>query len=923
MLGGPEQEGTAVTRPLAGKVSASEGSSAGAGRPGQSVGAHDRRLWKLLRPHMLAVSVLLIGFAASFGAFVLTQESVNHSDELLLRQDAVQSSLVLGSFIGQVPGNVSELAMGISAVGLSPNAWEARAQPVATSNGYSALAVLTDLGGRFVPVASVGRLRRTFGTQADGPVWAALDKGQSPYAATTSGSGGRWLSQWISVPSAAGYVLYSEQPVSDKPISLASLPGHPFSGIQGAVYAGYERPSDLVYSSTSHLPLTGERAVTEISGSSPFKSAPAELSDHVGSLSAPGSYLLVLSPTSSLSGTTAEMLPWILLALGLFATLMVAALLEVSERRRAAVATALGQLEERSADLDRAMVLQQTTAARFSAMVRSSSDLTTVISSDGQIRFQSPSSAALLGVTHDDLLGTSFHALVHPEDRELWARVLAQSGLVPGAEVSEALRLKASNGSYVCVETRITNLVDDPAVSGIVLNSRDVTDQKRLEDELRHQAFHDSLTGLANRALFEDRLENALARLSRTRASMGILFLDLDDFKAVNDGRGHNVGDELLKAVAERLTKTVRAGDTLARIGGDEFAVLVESSDDFGSRETAERILESLKEPITIGTGEASVRASIGVAATNGRQSAQDLLRDADVAMYAAKSAGKGRVEVFHPGLHEEVISRLELEVDLSRALDNEELSVHYQPLVALDTGTVVGMEALMRWTHPVRGMVMPGEFIPVAESTGLIVSIGKWLLLRACSDARYIQQQTGRSDLHVAVNLSARQLEDRAVVDYVEEALERSGLEAGHLTLEITESVFMGDRVRSLGVLERLRSLGVRLSIDDFGTGYSSLGYLNQLPIDELKIDRTFVVAAGENHGSESASLVQTIVRLAQDFGLGTVAEGIETQAQLDKVRESGCELAQGYLFARPVELAEIVGVLAGAQPLVREPIS
>jgi diguanylate cyclase (GGDEF)-like protein/PAS domain S-box-containing protein len=864
------------------------------------------------------VFVLVFGFAATYVSFVLERGAVNHSDQLLLRQEAVQGSLVLSAFIGDTPAAVTQLANDVRSTGVVPPGWKAAATKVASANGYNAMALLHASDNRFVVVASVGVLHSRFGNPGDASIINALDRHATPFSSAVGVGSKRWLTQLVSSSSDRGYVIYSEQLVDNTPVSLNSLPGRPFAGIEGAVYVGRELPADLVLSTTVHLPLTGQRAVSVISSSGPFESNPASLSSRVGSQSDPGGFILVVRANGHLSGATSAVLPWLLLLMGFLATTIVAGLLLLSENRRARMATMVRRLEVQNGELDRAMILQRSAAARFSALVRSSTDLTTVISSDGTIGYQSPSSFALLGYHPSSLVGRPFVDLVHSEDRDIWDRALAEAELLPGSEVIGALHLSASDGSYVAVETRITNLLDNPAVTGIVLNSRDVTDHQRLESELRHQAFHDSLTGLANRALFEDRLENAITRLQRSKGTLGVLFLDVDDFKAVNDGRGHNVGDELLRAVSQRLLDTVRAGDTLARIGGDEFAVLIECEDPTLINKMAERILESLKDPVAIGTGETCVRVSIGVASTTGGQrGAQELLRDADVAMYAAKNAGKGRIEHFHPGLHDEVINRLQLEVDLGRAVDNDELSVAYQAVVDLVSGRIVGMEALMRWEHPQRGTVMPGEFIPVAESTGQIIGMGKWMLSRACRDARAIQVLTDRPDLHLAVNLSIRQIDDQDMVDFVETVLRETGFAPNLLTLEITESVFMGNPVRSLEVLERLKGLGVRLSIDDFGTGFSSLGYLNRLPVDELKIDRTFVAAIDGGEG-DTGSLVETIVRLAHDLGLGTVAEGIETVEQLDLVRATGCRLAQGYLFARPAGVAQLLAALAGERESV-----
>lgn len=872
------------------------------------------------RPTLVALLALGIGLAGSLLSFFFASASVRHSDRLLLRQDAVQGSLLLGSYVGSTPSEISALTHLVKPSGPDIAAWQAAAQPVVSSGDYAALAVVGETGGHLTIVASVGAIHRTFGTADDAAVIAGLHRDGGTYAESAGGSGPRWLGQFMGGPSVpAGYALYSESRLTDTFMSLAAFPGHPFSGIDAAIYVGGETPRDLVFSTTRHLPLTGERAVTVISGNDPFGAVAAKLSTKVGSMTRPGQFVLVMRATGHLSGGASVLLPWALLVGGLAATIAVAALLELSERRRRRAVGAAALLEERNQALDDARVRQAHADARFVAMVRSSSDLTTVIDVAGTVTFQSPSARGLLGVEPSALVGTDFASWIHPDDVIAWHRSLGAVAARTGAETTGEWRLRTAIGTYVSVETRLTNLLDDPAVEGVVLNSRDVTERLRLEAELRHQAFHDSLTGLANRALFHDRLGHALARLERNGTAVGVLFLDLDDFKAVNDGRGHGTGDELLRAVSNRLRATVRAADTLARLGGDEFAVLVEETDADGIEATAQRVLDALQPPVLAGGHDAAVRASIGVTSTtSGRVKADELLREADVAMYAAKSSGKGRYVVFHPGLHEQVIDRLQLEADLARALEHEELTVVYQPIVNLKTAEVWGIEALMRWHHPSRGLVMPGDFIPVAESTGLVVPMGRWLLERACADARSVMADTGRPDLHLAVNISAHQLDDAALVEDVASALVNSGLSPDALTLEITESAVMAHPDRSLAVLDQLKALGVRLSIDDFGTGYSSLAYLQRLPVDELKIDRTFVIA--DDAPEEPGTLVETIVRLAEDFGLNTVAEGIETDAQRRRMHDAGCHLAQGYLFARPVELERLREVfdLARRQPIL-----
>ena len=871
------------------------------------------RTW---RPLLLPLVAVLIGASASLASFATERGAVNHTDQALLRQYAVQGSLILSSFVGQTPPDVTQLANSLDSTSPVPPDWQGIATGIARHDRYSAVAIVKAVGDHLMPVATSGLIKRQFGTSADASMVAFLGRGGAPYATITRDSSKRWLSQLVGSTSAPGLFVYSESPIAQTLVNLASLPGHPFSGIDGAVYVGREAPENLLLSTTRRLPLPGERAVAVISTSAVDSNPAPRLSERFGSVSDAGGFILVIHSTQELAGAPSAVLPWILLTLGLVLTSAVAGLLWISESRRAGLAALVDSLETSNRALDSAKSLQESAAGRFSAMVRSSSDLTTVVDAGGRITYQSPSSLSVLGRSPESLLNTQFCDLVHPDDLGLWQGALHQAGVRRGIDITQALRLSTSSTSYVSVETRITNLVDDPAVVGVVLNSRDITEQQRLESELRHQAFHDSLTGLANRALFEDRLDNAIGRLGRATGQISVLFLDLDDFKAVNDGRGHDMGDALLQAVSERLKTVVRSGDTLARIGGDEFAVLLESANHSAAIETAGRIKVSLDEPLIFGSGQTTVRVSIGIAtASRPGASAQELLRNADVAMYAAKNAGKDRIETFHTGLHDEVIRRLELELDLGRALENSELAVHYQALVDLESTAMVGVEALMRWEHPTRGTVMPAEFIPVAESTGLIVGMGKWMLRQACQDIRQLQDATGHDGLRLSVNLSTKQLDHPDIVDHVQNALSESGLSPSLLTLELTESVFMDSSSRSQDALRQLKALGVRLSIDDFGTGFSSLGYLNRLPVDELKIDRTFIAAASSQI-KDTRSLVHTIIRLAQDFGLGTVAEGIETKDQLEMIRLAGCQLAQGFLFARPTDLAGLMSIAVRPAP-------
>jgi diguanylate cyclase (GGDEF)-like protein len=434
-----------------------------------------------------------------------------------------------------------------------------------------------------------------------------------------------------------------------------------------------------------------------------------------------------------------------------------------------------------------------------------------------------------------------------------------------------------------------------------------------LEEKLKHQAFHDSLTNLANRALFTDRVEHALARTDRTHDSLAVLFLDLDDFKTINDSLGHTAGDQLLIAVAERLRACLRPADTAARLGGDEFAVLLEDTPDLGDAiQVAERIIDALRSPFSLQGKEVFIYGSLGIAfSSNGREGASELLRNADVAMYKAKSLGKGRYELFKPSMHAAVLERMELKAELQRAVDHGEFAVHYQPLVYLENEQVAGVEALVRWQHPQRGLVTPEEFIALAEDTGLIVPLGRWVLEQACLRASEWQKRYPRTvPLTVNVNLSARQVQQQDLLDNVVHALETSKLAPENLVLEMTESVLVQDTPATIEKLKDLKQLGVRLAIDDFGTGYSSLSYLKQFPVDILKIDKHFIDGMG--NGSDDTALARAIINLGEILHLQTVAEGIEAAGQRDELKALQCLMGQGYLFARPLDGDAVEAFLA-----------
>ncbi|HVF06315.1 MAG TPA: EAL domain-containing protein [Frankiaceae bacterium] len=551
----------------------------------------------------------------------------------------------------------------------------------------------------------------------------------------------------------------------------------------------------------------------------------------------------------------------------------------------------------------------------FRALVQGSSDVLTICERDGVIRFISPAVYRMFGYHPDELLGTELIALVHPDDAE---RVRAETVAAindPGPPVTIECRYRRADGAWLHIEALLSNDLDDPHIGGLVFNTRDVSERRELERQLTHQAFHDPLTGLANRALFRDRVEHALAVRGRSDNRLAVLFLDLDGFKAINDSLGHSVGDRLLAAVSRRLNTCVRPGDTVARLGGDEFAVLLEDIDGiYVAEQVSSRFIADLQTPFALDRHEVFVGASIGVALSGEVHDADELLRNADLAMYRAKALGKNRCEVFEPDMHAAALDRMAIESDLRHAIVRDELVLHYQPLVELASGRIVGVEALLRWNHSTRGLVSPLEFIGVAEESGLVVPLGRWVLTEACRQVARWRRETGLP-LRLSVNISARQLQAPRLAEHVARTLRSTGIAPSDLVLEITESMLVDDAERTIAKLHLLRELGVRLAIDDFGTGYSSLNYLRRLPVDVLKIDRSFVKGIGTE--AELTSLTSAIVGIGRDLGLETVAEGIEEPAQLDALRAMGCGYGQGYLYSPALPVDDMAPLLASGSAL------
>jgi len=544
-------------------------------------------------------------------------------------------------------------------------------------------------------------------------------------------------------------------------------------------------------------------------------------------------------------------------------------------------------------------------------IVERSPDLTVVTDAAGNICHASPAADSMLGRPAAWLTGRSMAALVHHEDRSLLEGLCARP-VERGVRCYEELRLSHLHGHWVVTEVTCLEVGDDHDVGGRVLHIRDVSDRKAHEEDLLLRALYDPLTGLANRALFREHVDKALARLRRTPARPhAVLFIDLDGFKTINDSLGHAAGDEVLAEVGRRLKRWMRPGDTAARLGGDEFAVLLENTSQLDTGVLAKRILDVLLGPIVVQGKEVVLTGSIGIALSETGQDSDALLRNADAAMYTAKAAGKGQYRLFEPEMHQAAMLRLDLEADLRRAVGRNELYLLYQPIVDLATGRVVAAEVLVRWKHPERGLIPTLDFISVAEDSGYIRELGRHILEQACQQLRTWHRKYPDADpLHICVNSSVRQIEQVEFFDEVAGALADSGLDGRFLTLEITESLFMSDFTATVEKLRRLKDLGLKLAIDDFGTGYSSLSYLRSLPIDILKIDKSFVV--GATLGPEQSAVARAVVKLARTFNLRTVAEGIEQPEQAAELLAMGADMGQGYWYSCPLPAEAMEAFLA-----------
>ncbi len=550
------------------------------------------------------------------------------------------------------------------------------------------------------------------------------------------------------------------------------------------------------------------------------------------------------------------------------------------------------------------------TEAKFRSLIQNSSDMICILEPDGLIQYSSPSHERLLGYPPSYLMGKNAFDCIHPEDVNSALDVFTQAMQDTSHTLCVEYRFRHQDGSWCYLESTVTNLINDPSVRGMAINTRDITERKRAEAQLLHNAFHDPLTGLPNRALFMDRLGRAVEHAKRhENYQFAVLFIDLDRFKVINDSLGHTLGDRLLIDIASRFNLCLRPGDTVARFGGDEFTILLEGIKDVSDAlQVADGIQSQLQLSFDLGKGqEIFTTASIGIALGSAECArAEDILRHADIAMYRAKALGKARCVIFKVNMHDRAIARLQLETDLRLAIERNEFCLYYQPIVSLATGWLNGFEALIRWQHPQKGLILPTDFIAVAEETGAIVPIGKWVLRAACHQMSQWQKQFPfHPPLSISVNISAKQFSEPDLNHQISQVLQETGLDASSLKLELTESILMENAESTVAILQQIKAMKVQLYMDDFGTGYSSLSYLHRFPIERLKIDRSFIDLM-ELEG-ETPAIVQAIITLAHNLGMNVTAEGIEKVEQLQKLKKLGCEYGQGYFFSRPVEAVTV----------------
>ena len=856
------------------------------------------------RPRRAAIAVLVLGVAWSVVAFALTGLSIGDSEQQLLKTRATEATAVIQSLTTEV----ESVMVSVASVVRQPGGAGFSQLLQATQAGTSAFAVLQTTPSGSLVVGGSGTLegKPVLPDGALSPVVqaAAVRSGFQLVSVIETG-GHRTLALLLSgADIGPGELLYAEIRLPTGAALIRESPEAAFNGLDFSVFLGpHEDDSSLLFANVSHIPLTGSRAMVVASTSTAAVTAKVGDAARAGTSGASaGDLLLVFRAQGYLGGGLTAASPWLVAGFVLLTAFFIAGAVTQALRRRDAALAHAAQLQEA---LDAAADAEHSLQHIFDDHPNPLwvYDMET-------LRFLAVNNATVrrYGWSREEFLQKTILDVRPPEEVLTVQNSQRHHGAV--VERSGPWRHRLRDGRDIWVEITSHEQEFAGRHAALVL-AQDVTERRGLEEQLRHQALHDSLTGLPNRALFADRTEQALVRSSRTRRKCAVLLIDIDDFKAVNDSLGHVAGDALLVQVAARLREQMRASDSAARLGGDEFGVLLEDiTGDDGATVSAQRIVDALCRPYDVADTQVTSSASVGIALSGGDTTRfEDLLRNADVAMYGAKAAGKGRYELYEKTRHLKVSELHTLQNQLSHAVANNELAVVYQPQIDLRRGALVGVEALVRWHNPQRGVIGPDVFIPIAERNGVIHEIDEWVLETACRQVEHWARM-GFGPLRVAVNVSGRDLDDDdRLVGAVARTLEATGIRPGDLEIELTESVAVAQHARALAILKRLRQLRVRLAIDDFGTGYSALARLRDFPPDRIKIDRSFI--AGIDRDGHQRALVAAMISMGHTVGLKVLAEGVETPAELSFLATEGCDEVQGYLISRPLPVAGMEDLL------------
>jgi diguanylate cyclase (GGDEF)-like protein/PAS domain S-box-containing protein len=874
-----------------------------------------------IRPHRVTAGLLLVGLSGAALGAVAVARTVSANERALLVEKTAETSTVFNVLVSTVQSSLTTVAAATSGGARVQVLDDVVSSPAGKQ--FAGLALLELHGSSVTTAVRRGTLLEPLpgdSGQASATLEAALLSSRSGFALTgLVGTGAqRHLGVLLGPPLAPAQIaIYAELAVPAGQVMKRS--GQVFSNLDYALYLGRETEANLIFASTATRPLNGTRAVALVAPGGTQTPAATLDSSPGSAVVTPGDLVLVVSPLGSLVGGFEATLPWLIAGVGVLTALAFAFGVELALRRRDLAVSLASDLETKNRALDRAVGAER---EALTALGESERNFRRLFDANPNamwaydvetLRFLAVNDAAVsrYGWTREEFLAMQITDIRPPD--EIPRLLDSMSDDRPPMERSGAWRHRFKDGRVIDVEVT-SHLQDFAGRKAALVLAHDVSEQRALEEQLRHQAFHDPLTNLANRALFFDRLEHALARVVRAESGCGVLLFDLDDFKTINDSLGHAAGDELLIEVGHRVSLALRPADTASRLGGDEFAVILEDvacAED--AERVADRILESIRNPVHLLGHNIVVSATVGIAIADpgtAITSAAEVMRNADVAMYRAKSTGRGQRLTYISGMQALVADRLALANDLRFAQARGELRVVYQPLLALGSRRVVGVEALVRWTHPDRGPIPPDVFIPLAEEAGLVVGIDRWVLEQACRHAR-AWRDVGMP-LRVSVNISGRDLDAPGLFESVMATLEATGLEPSLLELELTEGAVVRQRDQALEALRRLRQSGVSVAIDDFGTGYSMLSRLRDFPVDRIKIDRAFVQEVTALR--PEAPLVAAMVLMAKALELDVVAEGVETIDQLAFLEAQGCDQVQGYFLSRPAEVEDVPAAVAAA---------